>query len=240
MRSLRAPPVGACIGIAIAIYGLVELIEILDAWSTSSGVPHGGVMISVALGAFAGFAILRIFRDREPATGVRARLASTLRTFLLVAAIALPIVSLPHVIFRDKSIAMIAGVKSDLRLIAARQDSSFESRGRYFASARQLGVGSTPELGPHVQLTRDGWYATQTFDDSLARCAIFVGSIPAYPAVVEHQLVCANLLPLADVFIAVVLLLAGLVLAVTLNRRAPLDPAASEPAAADAAEPSAG
>ena len=231
-RTSNLPPLGACVGIAIATYGLLELAERLDAYSTSSGVPHGGLMLTVAVLAFVGFLLLRIFRGPDDETGVGARVASTLRAFLLVAAVVVPIFSLPYVSKKQNAVRLMAGVKSDLRLIAARQDSAFASTGRYHNHHRQLGIGMSQEFGPHIQRTKDGWSATQTFDESIARCAIFVGSTPVYPASAPRELVCANRFPMNDVIVGIGLLVAGLALAVILNRRAPVEPLEPELAAA--------
>lgn len=82
--------------------------------------------------------------------------------------------------------AASASAKSDLRNIAAAQESFRADSGRYAGMVSpemyRLSSGVT---GPTITLTRDGYVARVGYAGTAMECAIFVGSVPGAPATRE-------------------------------------------------------
>jgi type IV pilus assembly protein PilA len=122
------------------------------------------------------------------------RRAFTLIELLIVVVIVSILVAIAIPRFAStKGSAYTSQLKSDLRNLAAAQESYYNQNGTYASTVSLL----TPSFVPSarntltiVQATTYGWSATATSTNTTATCALFYGVAAVAPATTDGQLAC--------------------------------------------------
>jgi prepilin-type N-terminal cleavage/methylation domain-containing protein len=87
-----------------------------------------------------------------------------------------------------KEKAMLAAMKSDLRSLVMQEESYLIDNASYTTSLPPTVYRvTTGVIGPTIALTADGWTAVVGHKATAKTCAIFIGSTPIAPAVVEGE-----------------------------------------------------
>jgi len=87
-----------------------------------------------------------------------------------------------------KEKAMLAAMKSDLRNLVMQEESYLIDNASYTANLPPTVYRVTTGVtGPTIALTADGWTAVVGHTGTTKTCAIFIGSTPIEPAVVEGE-----------------------------------------------------
>ena len=91
----------------------------------------------------------------------------------------------------SRSIAYVAGMKSDLKNLEAAQGAFFSDSAKYTTTLDTLSFATSyGVIGPSITLTPDGWQAMVSHEGTSQTCAIFVGSSALTPAVQEGYVAC--------------------------------------------------
>lgn len=82
-----------------------------------------------------------------------------------------------------KTEAIVAGMKSDLRNLAAAEEAYYVDNKTYASDVDDLAFRSSPEVVLTLQADEDGWTARATHPATARECGLFVGAIaPLSPA----------------------------------------------------------
>jgi type IV pilus assembly protein PilA len=83
----------------------------------------------------------------------------------------------------QKEEAIVAGMKSDLRNLAAAQESFYVDNSTYTSDTDDLEFRSSPDVVVTLQADPNGWAANTTHPTTTRECGMYVGKIaPLSPA----------------------------------------------------------
>ncbi|HKC46452.1 MAG TPA: hypothetical protein VKB63_02545 [Gemmatimonadales bacterium] len=91
------------------------------------------------------------------------------------------------------SAKLVSAMKSDLRNLVVAEEVFFADSVKYSSRVGPGGVSYSPSPGNTLQsvtVTRDGWIAVMTNNNTTIRCTIFIGSTSLPPAIKEGYPTC--------------------------------------------------